>query len=187
MKKLQNSTIESLDLPVPKKINEKIINYLGVQARWKFAPDEAPRELRPEFIKIILPGNITDSGMSMISYSRNSREDATIDQFLNSMGDWIFYLCQERSRFTLKSLERIYWNLYGPTACPGWHVDHHPAGEHASILYNLHTNDGGTEFESGKIISKEGQAIIFSSDLNHRGIAPKKYKWRLSLNLVVKI
>ena len=71
MKKLQNSTIESLDLSVPKKINEKIINYLGVQATWKFAPSEILRELRPEFIKIILPGNIADSGMSMISYSRS--------------------------------------------------------------------------------------------------------------------
>jgi len=182
-----NSTIESLDLPVPNKINEKIINYLGTQIGWRFAPSEKPFELRPAFIEVIPPGNVADSGMSIITYSRNSAKDATIDYFLNSMGDWIFYLCQERSSFKLKYLERIYWNLYGPTARPGWHVDSRAAGEYASILYNLHTNDGGTEFESGKVISKEGRAVIFPSDLKHRGLAPRKYKWRLSLNLVVKI
>ena len=105
-----NSTIESLDLPVPNKINEKIINYLGTQIGWRFAPSEKPFELRPAFIEVIPPGNVADSGMSIITYSRNSAKAATIDYFLNSMGDWIFYLCQERSSFKLQYLARIYWN-----------------------------------------------------------------------------
>tara|TARA_R110000824_G_scaffold5938_2_gene27234 strand:- start:327 stop:896 length:570 start_codon:yes stop_codon:yes gene_type:complete len=184
------NTKEILNLPVPKQINEKIINYLGTQAKWQFAPSEKPAELAPAFSKIISPDKISDSGMSIITYSRNNQKEATIDYFLNSMGDWIFYLCQERSSFTLKYLERIYWNLYSPTATPGWHVDNVASGggtgEFASILYNLHTNDGGTQFESGVAPSKEGQAVIFPSDLKHRGVAPKKNKWRLSLNMVVK-
>ena len=86
-----------------------------------------------------------------------------------------------------KYLDRLYWNLYSPNAVCQWHIDMGSVGEYASVVYNLHTNDGGTEFESGKIPSKEGQAIIFSSDLKHRGLAPKNNKWRLNVNLVVKI
>jgi len=182
-----NNTIESLDLPVPKQINEKIINYLGTQARWQFAFDK-PSELCPKFSDIITPDKTTDAGMGIISYSRdNKMKGTTVDDFLNSMGDWIFYMCQERSSFKIKYLDRLYWNLYSPSAVCSWHVDHSALGEYASIVYNLHTNDGGTEFESDKALSKEGQAIIFPSGLKHRGLAPKNNKWRLSLNMVVKI
>jgi len=181
-----NNTIEIFDLPVPKKINEETINYLGTQAAWKFV-FEKDREFCPKFNEIITPDKITDSGMGIISYSRNNMKGTTVDYSLNSIGNWIFYLCQEKSSFKIKHLDRLYWNLYSPSAVCAWHTDTSSIGEYASVVYNLHTNDGGTEFESGKVIAKESQAIIFPSDLKHRGLAPKKNKWRLSLNMLVKI
>jgi hypothetical protein len=56
---------------------------------------------------------------------------------------------------------------------------------YVSIVYNMHDNDGGTEFKDDKFIkSKEGQAILFESNLFHRGVAPKKTNHRFSLNIL---
>ncbi len=60
-----------------------------------------------------------------------------------------------------------------------------------SIVYNLHNNDGGTEFKINDKIefypSVVSQAIVFPSKLIHRGIAPNKFYNRFSLNMVVEI
>ena len=67
------------------------------------------------------------------------------------------------------------------------YYDNQEIDHYASIVYNFHTNDGGTEFESGKIPSNEGEAIVFPSHIAHKGVAPVKHKWRLNLNIIVKI
>ena len=60
-----------------------------------------------------------------------------------------------------------------------------------SIIYNLHDNDGGTEFrlndEIKFIQSEESKAIVFPSKIEHRGIAPKNNINRFALNMVVEI
>ena len=186
-----NNEIEIFDLPVPKEINTEIINYLGSQGRWSFVVD-GNRTFSPQFREIITPGQRTDQGMALISYSRNNSVAGTvIDPYLNQFGDWIYFFCKERSKLKMQHIERMYWNLYSPGASCLWHVDKDSGGvigHYGSIVYNLHSNDGGTELEENeKILSKEGQALIFPSHLRHRGFAPTKTKWRLSLNIVTKI
>ena len=56
-----------------------------------------------------------------------------------------------------------------------------------SIVYNLHNNDGGTDFKNNKIIkSKEGQAIVFNSDYLHKGVSSKNIPVRYALNIVCR-
>ena len=184
-----NNKIGIFDLPVPKEINTEVINYLGNKAKWGFAL-EPTTEINGQFSDIIAD-KIKDAGMYQISYSRNNSNLPTIpDQYLNAFGNWIYFFCKERTKLKIQYLERMYWNLYSPGASCKWHVDADLKGYvgfYGSIVYNLHTNDGGTEFEGGqKILAKEGQAIVFPSHLKHRGLSPVKNRWRISLNLVVR-
>ena len=56
-----------------------------------------------------------------------------------------------------------------------------------SIIYNLHNNDGGTNFKNNKIVkSKEGQAVVFDSHNLHKGISSKNIPVRYALNIVCK-
>ena len=188
-----NDEIEIFDLPVPKEINTEIINYLGNRGRWSFVFD-GNRSLSPQLKEIITPGQRRDHGMAIISYSRNNDEyvaGQTVDPYLNHFGDWIYFLCKEKSKLKFQHIERMYWNLYSPGASSLWHLDKDSEGvigHYGSIGYNLHSNDGETEFEGNqKVPAKEGQAVVFPSHLRHRGVAPKKNKWRLSLNIVAKI
>jgi len=184
-----NSKIEIFDLPVPKEINREAINYLGNKGRWSFVFDGGHGV--PQLSDIIAPNTITDGGMALVSYSHSNSHDAIPDPYLNNFGNWIYSFCKERTKLKIQYLERMYWNLYSPSASCTWHIDKEVGGylgHYGSIVYNLHTNDGGTEFEGNqKILATEGQALVFPSHLTHRGLAPEKNKWRVSLNMVVKI
>ena len=182
--------IETFDLPIPKEINREIINYLGNKGKWGFVLEPTP-DTSDQFSEVITPNKITDGGMYQITYSRNNSNPGTItDQYLNNFGDWVYYFCKERTHLKINYLERVYWNLYSPGASCKWHIDQALkgySGFYGSIVYNLHTNDGGTEFEGDqKILAKEGQAVVFPSHLRHRGLPPVKNRWRISLNLVVR-
>jgi|TARA_R110000796_G_scaffold103619_2_gene213053 hypothetical protein len=184
-----NNKIEVFDLPVPKEINTEIINYLGDKGKWGVVL-EPTIESGGQFSEVVA-GKKKDAGMYQITYSRNNSNSKTIpDQYLNNFGDWIYSFCKERTELKIQYLERMYWNLYHPGASCKWHVDHDLngySGFYGSIVYNLHTNDGGTEFEGDqKILAKERQAVVFPSHLRHRGLPPIKNKWRISLNLVVR-
>jgi len=186
-----NNKIEIFDLPVPKEINTEVINYLGNKGKWSFVLEQIPNS-SGQFSKVVTSDKTTDGGMFHITYSRsNSNLEVVPDQYLNDFGNWIYFFCKERTDLKIQYLERLYWNLYSPGASCNWHIDQDLggyAGFYESIIYNLHTNDGGTEFEgSQKILAKEGQAVIFPSHLRHRGLAPEKNKWRVSLNIVVRL
>lgn len=185
-----NNKIETFDLPVPKEINTEVINYLGNKAKWSFVV-EPTAEIGGRFSEV-LADKRTDAGMYQITYSHDNSIPSTIpDHYLNNFGNWIYFFCKERTGLKIQYLERVYWNLCSPGASCKWHTDadlNGYAGYYASIVYNLHTSDGGTEFEGDqKILGKEGQAIVFPSHLRHHGLAPVKNKWRVSLNLVVRI
>jgi len=60
-----------------------------------------------------------------------------------------------------------------------------------SIIYNVHSNDGGTEIKIGDktefVPSVSSQAILFPSCLWHRGISSKQDPQRFSLNILMDI
>jgi hypothetical protein len=111
------------------------------------------------------------------------------DDYLNNFGNWIYHFCREKSKkYKIVRLERLYWNLYSRTSECTFHIDVSSTEKnYASIVYNLHDNDGGTEIKNhGFYQSQEREAIIFPSNILHKGVGPTNNKWRLSLNIVVK-
>ena len=174
---------ETFDLPVPSEINKKIINYLGEQ-QWSYISDNDSK-YKNSFYNILSNPLIKDSGQAIVSYMKNSpyKNDST----LNFFGDYIFSLIQERSKFKIKDLGRLFWNLYTPLSENKLHFDDNNVGKSISAVYNLHTNDGGTQVENQFISSKEGQVIVFKSEKIHKAISPKINNFRLSLNIVMEI
>jgi len=99
-------------------------------------------------------------------------------------------MVQKNMSMKFKDIKRIYWNWYHSTSLMEYHIDSNYDNLY-SIIYNLHDNDGGTEFKlNDEIIfykSVESKAIIFPSKISHRGVAPKKDLNRFSLNIITDI
>ena len=174
---------EIFDLPVPKRMNQKIINYLGEQP-WNYVSDDSEKYKKP-FYDIVSNPLLKDAGQAIISYKKYG--DYKNDNTLNFFGDYIFSLIQERSKFKIKELSRIYWNLYTPLSECKLHSDDQNVGKFISAIYNLHTNDGGTQVENQFVTSKESQAVLFRSEKIHKGIGPKTSNFRLSLSIVMEL
>jgi hypothetical protein len=86
---------------------------------------------------------------------------------------------------SFKNLYRIHWNYYYGDQQGVGHIDH-PKNNFISILYNPHTTDGGTEILGTFYQDKMGQAKIFKSNWDHKGICVKQDKSRASLNIILE-
>ena len=96
-------------------------------------------------------------------------------------------MIDEKSNFNIGLIQRIYWNMYVNSSVMEYHRDQQADNNCISIVYNLHTNDGGTNFKDYETkSSKESQAIVFKSEKLHKGIAPKKIPFRFCVNIVCK-
>ena len=104
-------------------------------------------------------------------------------------------VCHELN-FKKAKLIRLIYNMYYPHHNTSTHTDviasveenlHNAYGvECYSILYNLHTTDGGTEVDNCFYKDQMGQAKVFPSKINHKGIGPKKDNIRFSLNILIE-
>ncbi len=81
---------------------------------------------------------------------------------------------------------RFFWNLYFTPSESKDHRDWPVPNQCQTIVYNLHTTDGGTEIEGEVYEDKMGQAKIFESNLLHKGISCKKDNVRLNLNIIFR-
>jgi hypothetical protein len=73
---------------------------------------------------------------------------------------------------------------------PGMSGNYHTDNDNdnrISILYNLHTTDGGFYLEDKFFPDIMGTAKVFKSNIKHKGIGPIKDKARFNLNIVVMI
>ena len=175
---------EILDLPVPHRINQKIINYLGEKS-WDYVSDFPDPKFKEPFYNVVSNPLLKDAGQAIISYSKYG--DYVKDNTLNFFGDYVFSLIQERSKFKINDVYRFYWNLYTPQSVCREHTDKQDIGKYISVVYNLHTNDGGTQIENQFVPSKESQAVVFRSEKIHKGISSKTLNFRLSLNMILEI
>ena len=66
-------------------------------------------------------------------------------------------------------------------------MDENHIGRFISAVYNLHTNDGGTQIENQFVESKESQVVLFKSEKKHKAISSKTSNFRLSLNIVMEL
>lgn len=84
-----------------------------------------------------------------------------------------------------KRMWRVHWNYYTQGQQGVGHKDKNQ-DNFLSILYNPHTTDGGTEILGKVYPDISGQAKVFKSNWEHRGIATKKNKARSSLNIILE-
>ncbi len=163
--------IKEFNLSIPSKTNEDIINFLYVDQNWYFGSDDS-----------ILTTNINKADAGFMLDSNNP--------VLNTYAKVICNMVEKDSFMKFKTIDRIYWNWYHSNSNTFFHNDS-LLDSKFSIIYNLHTNDGGTEFKVNDIVkfyqSQESMALLFSSKINHRGISPEKYANRFALNITVSI
>jgi hypothetical protein len=169
--------VKIINTNLPKEFNEKIIIELAGSHLWRIATDE-----NKGAIDITKKGK-GDTGFSFTTYREN--EMSTTGGFWNSLAEIIFYIVTSKLNLPNARIVRTMYNFYTPSANCNVHID--TQSEKAfSILYNFHDNDGGTFFEKENKIypSKESQALVFKSNIKHKGIAPKEYIGRLNLNII---
>ena len=169
---------------LPYQTNQDIISMLISQAKWVLADDNGRHgdiRLTATFEKM-LKQNVSNAGFAYVSYDR--RFNIHLNTPLNLYADIIFYTIKNKFK-KIASLERVYWNYYDSSSEPNLHKDELEKG-YMSIIYNLHTNDGGTLIDKKFYPSKESQAIVFPSNIFHKGVSSQKMKHRFNLNMIVK-
>jgi len=169
---------------LPFQTNKDIIEILINEARWKIASDWGRLNEKEKSFNVnkMLDENISNAGFSFVTFDK--KYNLYVNTTLNLYGDIIFYTIKNKLK-TIQTLHRIYWNYYDTSSKAALHKDELEDGYY-SIIYNLHTNDGGTEINNKFYPSIEGQALIFPSNVWHKGIASTEFKHRFNLNMIVK-
>tara|TARA_R100001509_G_scaffold31301_1_gene16680 strand:+ start:228 stop:746 length:519 start_codon:yes stop_codon:yes gene_type:complete len=171
--------ITKINTNIPSQTNKRIIQTLFTTSYWKHSVDDGTN----------VNVDMADSGFAMVSYYDNKPH--TPHEILNVYAAMILDIVQKNYLIKFKDVQRYYWNWYNPSSKGmSYHKDDLRDNRY-SIIYNLHTNDGGTKFKiNGKEKfekSVESEALIFPSKIEHIGVAPKENLHRLNLNIVVKI
>jgi len=165
---------------LPNQINKHIIKKLCNQPNWCF-PHDVEDKTRDIFFEEMVDKNISNSGFSLVTYDNDNNLNIKTD--LNLYAEIIFYYIKQKLKSNIHSISRIYWNYYDNSSVGNYHLDNNKIN-YKSIIYNLHSNDGGTFIKNKFIKSEEGEAIIFDSNIRHKGVAPIKNKHRFNLNII---
>ena len=184
--------IEKVKIDFPKNSLKLLMKLLIRKTPWIFAMDNKSSIEQQEFnlnywSEQLIEGKQKDKGFAHLSFCKHNKIKGS--EVLNTYNLIIFEAIKEKSKI-LKSddISRFYWNFYSPNSTSTFHVDHEDA-QKTSIVFNPHSNSGGTEFViDGKtqfIQSVQNEAIVFQSNILHRGVAPKTETSRFSLNIVV--
>tara|TARA_Y100000361_G_C10980664_1_gene248886 strand:- start:41 stop:541 length:501 start_codon:yes stop_codon:yes gene_type:complete len=165
--------ITKINTDIPTSVNKDIINNLYRATDWFFGSDK------------ILNININnkDAGFTLNTTMNNH-------DILNTYAKVIYTMVEKDTFMKFKKIDRIYWNWYHPGSDMKFHEDDLQDNKF-SIIYNLHDNDGGTEFKINNEVkfykSEESTALLFPSKIEHRGVSPTKDLNRFSLNILIEI
>lgn len=172
--------ITKINTDIPSQTNKRIIQELFKTCLWRPASDDA----------IDISINKPDSGFLMVTYFNDNIEH-TPHEILNVYANMILDIVQKKSLMRFKGIRRCYWNWYNPSSKGMFYHKDELKDNKYSIIYNLHTNDGGTKFkindEERFEKSVESEALIFPSKIDHMGVAPTKDLHRFNLNIIVEI
>jgi hypothetical protein len=122
-----------------------------------------------------------NNGFSILTFYNGKKNKISK---LNFYGFLIFDIIKDRLNLN-GEIDRLHWNMYFKKQDSETHTDKNFDG-FKSILYNLHTTDGGIEIENKFYPDVMGQAKIFKSNLLHKGIGPTNDNVRFNLNIVFK-
>lgn len=159
---------------LPKTVNQTIINEL-TNHHWFIAWDKVKNRSEKIF-------SDKNSGFSITTMNDGKIE---VNSVLNVYGQIIFNIIIEKLKIKAK-LDRIFWNMYLKESESEFHTDRTDSNCF-SVVYNLHTTDGGLVVNDKFYPDVESQAKIFKSNSVHKGIGPKQYNVRFNLNLIFKV
>lgn len=165
--------VKILNNIIPKTINDNIINELIVHP-WNIARDNIEDVRKKLFSEI-------NGGFSLTTLQGGIIQTNTI---LNVYGQIIFNIIIDKLKIKAK-LDRLFWNMYLKQSETNIHTDDIHS-DYFSVVYNLHTTDGGIEIDNKFYPDLESQAKIFKSNILHRGIGPKQNNVRFNLNIIFK-
>ena len=170
--------ITKINTNIPSQTNRKIINQLFCTRQWSFAHDDPHASI-----------NLKDNGLAVVTHDLDNSH--TPNEILNVYAGIIFDMIQKNTVIKFKTIQRYYWNWYNPSSTGTCFHQDDVRDDRYSIIYNLHTNDGGTIFEINNQEkfekSIESEAIIFPSKIRHMGVAPKENFHRFNLNIITQI
>lgn len=159
--------------------NQSVIERLIGEGFWKIALDQ-------NYEKDNLLPDHSDSGMLFMSYAQNQPpQNFERFSFFNNSAEIIFnsVLLSIDKKFENIQLKRVLWNYYNKGSTGVYHNDHSDSSWY-SIVYNLNTSDGGTVIDSTFVDGLSGRAILFKSNLPHKGVGPNKSKHRFAVNII---
>jgi hypothetical protein len=163
---------------VPQNLNVAILQHLSEQ-KFRIATEGKYSRL-----EISLNHQVPHAGFQLQSADKNNKISLTNP--LNFFALIVMETVCEKINLKNYDLERVFWNYYCSNMEGYGHKDKEE-NNYISIVYNLHTTDGGTEIE-GKFFKDEmGTAKVFHSNLFHKGVSSKTEKARYNLNIIIKI
>ena len=175
---------------LPPSTNIEIIKLL-TEAKWYVGVDKETNNAR---YTDLISGKYYGFSYDPYNLQNNQSNPFTntqtrSDYELFLYGKIVFQKVCHEVNFKKAKLIRLIYNMYYPHHNTSTHTDVTSVEENLecySILYNLHTTDGGTEVDNCFYKDQMGQAKVFLSKINHKGIGPKKDNVRFSLNILIE-
>mgnify|MGYP006417199171 CR=1 FL=1 len=177
-----------------------ITNEIFWNWKWGFTMDDAP-DTTPHYRKEAEGRMLSDTGCVITSFCDERTPDQNDYHFkLNNFAEYLSKAILKRTKWEYSdlTLRRYCWNYYNAASSGVWHTDYvigrvgtqdHNGNtkNHLSVLYNF-SDDGATIIKNGDeeiyIPSVPGEAILFDSFAEHRGVGPLKSEKRFALNMV---
>ena len=173
--------IEIIKNILPDVINKRIIFLLIQSDRWKLAKDNL-KEI--DLVDYLTNSKGKDFGNYLQTF--DEKNDTYIDTPLNFFAEIIYEIIKEHTKYKFLKPIRFIWNYYNNSSSTDFHKDREDSF-YLSFVYSLNTNDGGTEIDGNIYPSISGQAILFPSNILHRGLPPINTKGRFNFNCVVEL
>jgi hypothetical protein len=165
-----------LDSLFDDEFNKIVIKELKENGIWRLATDADT------------DGESCDEGFNYLNYSQNPNSVIYPNPFLQSIGKLVF----EKTVTKVESDPakcfpvRFLYNYYNRSSSGQYHLDSTDPNS-KSIVYYFNTCDGGTYVGQEFIKSESGKAVVFNSNVEHKGIGPKLDKQRYVLNVIYSI
>ncbi len=173
--------IEIIKDILPTAINKKILSYLANHQNWRIAKDY---ESDQKLVEDLLGPDGSNSGFSSETY--NEFHKINLNTPLNLYAELIYEIIKNKTKYKFIKPTRFIWNYYCSNSKTHLHKDN-TTNNYVSFVYCLNENNGGTEIDGKFIHYKEGEALIFPSNISHRGISATDVKSRFNLNCVIEI
>ncbi len=166
---------------LPSAFNDYLCLRLQKTAEWRMSLDHYYHEGADQ-------QQHSDTGFVYYTYA-NDRDWNMINSqdinrgYFNNLAETILHTALANTGLENAQIHRIMWNYYNRSSQGVMHQDHRDP-EMYSMVYNLSDSDGGTEIKGVFHKGSSGTAIVFPSELEHRGFGPTKDPRRFVLNCI---